>query len=145
MLQAPGVERPQKNRSAVKRVLVVEDNPLNMKLFSAMLAAEGYGVLQAVDAPSGVEIARGSLPDLIVMDVNLPGMSGLDATQALKADSATQEIPIIVTTAYSKQYADEIKASGCDAFMAKPIGVSQFLEEIEKLLRRRVAAAAYVT
>src|SRR5688572_33390254 len=105
-----------------KSILIVEDNPLNMKLFSAMAAAQGYGVMQAVDGLAGVDLARREHPDLIIMDVDLPGISGLEATRLLKADAATRDIPIIITTAY--EYDDEIRASGCEGYMSKPISVA---------------------
>ena len=115
-----------------KSILIVEDNPLNMKLFSAMAAAQGYGVLQAVDGLAGVEMAQRDHPDLIIMDVDLPGISGLEATRLLKADPATRDIPIIVTTAY--EYDDEIRASGCDGYMSKPISVTDFVALIDSLM-----------
>jgi two-component system, cell cycle response regulator DivK len=117
---------------AGKCILIVEDNPLNMKLFSAMVAAQGYGVLQAADGLRGLDLANREHPDLIIMDVNLPGMSGLEVTQILKADPVTRDIPIIVTTAY--QYDDEIRASGCDGFMSKPISVTDFIGLIDSLM-----------
>jgi two-component system cell cycle response regulator DivK len=115
-----------------KCILIVEDNPLNMKLFSAMVASQGYGVLQAGDGLSGIDLARQEQPDLIIMDVDLPGISGLEATRLLKGDPATCDIPIIITTAY--QYDDEISASGCDGFMAKPITVAEFVALIDRLM-----------
>ncbi|HTV90605.1 MAG TPA: response regulator [Stellaceae bacterium] len=129
---------PHDPASARKRVLVVEDNPLNMKLFSAMIAAEGYEVLEANSGQSGLEMAHRQRPDLIIMDIQLPGMSGLEVTQSLKADSETHDIPIIATTAFATRGDEEtIMASGCDAYMAKPIAISQFLELIESLVARR--------
>lgn len=127
---------PQAPPSAVKSVLIIEDNPLNMKLFSAMLAAEGYLVLEAADAHSGVALAHARHPNLIIMDISLPGMSGIEAAQSLKADLDTSDIPIVVTTAYQKQYDEKIQASGCDAFMAKPISVTHFLDTVEMLAAR---------
>ena len=115
-----------------KSILIVEDNPLNMKLFSAMAAAQGYGVLQAVDGLAGVDLAQREHPDLIIMDVDLPGISGLEATRLLKADPATRDTPIIITTAY--EYDDEIRASGCDGYMSKPISVSDFVALIDSLM-----------
>jgi len=118
-----------------KRVLVIEDNPLNMKLFAAMIAAQGYQVLQATDGPGGLDVAQHERPDLIVMDVQLPGMSGLDVTHSLKADAATRDIPIIATSAFTQE--DDIeraRASGCDGFMAKPIAISEFLDMIEAFM-----------
>ena len=115
-----------------KCILIVEDNPLNMKLFSAMVGAQGYGVLQAEDGLRGVDLAHQEHPDLIIMDVDLPGMSGIEATRILKRDPATRDIPIVITTAYA--YDDEIQASGCDGYMAKPITVADFVELIETLM-----------
>jgi len=118
-----------------KRILVVEDNPLNMKLFSAMIAAEGYEVLQARDGLRGIELAHRQHPDLIILDIQLPGMSGLEVTQNLKADAETHDIPIIATTAFATRSDEEtILACGCDAYMAKPIAISQFLELIASFM-----------
>jgi two-component system, cell cycle response regulator DivK len=124
--------------AAVRRcVLIVEDNPLNMKLFSAMLAAQGYAVLQATDGPTGLDLARRRHPDLIIMDVQLPGLSGLDVTHSLKADDATRDIPIIATTAFALRGDEEkIRASGCDGYMAKPIAISEFLELVESFMMK---------
>ncbi len=131
--------------TAGKCVLIVEDNLLNMKLFSAMVAAEGYGVLQAADAARGLDLAHQECPDLIIMDVKLPGMSGLEATRILKDDADTADIPIIVTTAYGLTGDDEeVKASGCDAFLAKPIGLSELVELIDVLMLRSVPEPRYV-
>jgi two-component system cell cycle response regulator DivK len=124
-----------------KRVLIVEDNSLNLKLFSAMIAAQGYEVLEAHDGADGIALARQQHPDLIIMDLQLPTMSGLDATRSLKADAHTRHIPIIATTAYTT-YGDEeiIRASGCDGYMAKPIAVSEFLELIDSFVFGPAAA-----
>ena len=115
-----------------KSILIVEDNPLNMKLFSAMVAAQGYSVLQAGDGLCGVDLSRREHPDLIIMDVDLPGISGIEATRLLKAAAETRDIPIIITTAY--EYDDEIRASGCDGYMSKPISVADFVELIDSLV-----------
>jgi two-component system cell cycle response regulator DivK len=124
-----------------KCVLIVEDNALNMKLFTAMIAAQGCHVLQAEEGLRGLDLAHQQHPDLIIMDVQLPGMSGLEVTHSLKSDPDTQNIPIIVTTAYG--YDEEIRDSGCDAFMAKPIAISEFLEMVETLLTRSASAPRY--
>jgi two-component system cell cycle response regulator DivK len=122
-------------------VLIVEDNPLNMKLFSAMVAAQGYRVLQASDGARGLDLAHRQHPDLIIMDIQLPGMSGIEVTHSLKADDDTRDIPIIATTAYALRGDEEtIRASGCDGYMAKPIAISQFLEMLEAFIIRRRAA-----
>ncbi len=123
--------------TAGKCVLIVEDNRLNMKLFSAVMAAQGYSVLQASDGRRGVDLAHQQHPDLIIMDVNLPGMSGLEATHSLKGDRDTSDIPIIVTTGHRLRGDDpEVRASGCDGFMAKPIGISAFLDLVERVMER---------
>jgi two-component system cell cycle response regulator DivK len=123
--------------TARKRVLIVEDNPLNMKLFSAMIAAQGYDVLQASDGVLGLDLAHRQHPDLIIMDIQLPGMSGLEVTRNLKAEDDTRDIPVIATTAYAQvDDAEQILASGCDGYMAKPIAISEFLALIESFILR---------
>lgn len=125
-----------------KCVLVVEDNPLNMKLFSAMLAAQGHSVLQATDGSHGLDLAQRRHPDLIIMDIQLPDMSGIDVTQNLKADEATRGIPIIATSAFALREDEErIRASGCDGYLAKPIAISEFLELVEMFMMRVPDAA----
>ena len=129
--------------SARRRVLIVEDNPLNMKLFSAMVAAQGYEVLRANDGRSGLDAARREHPDLIIMDLQLPDMSGLDVTRSLKADAETRDIAILATTAYALRGDEEtIRGSGCDGYMAKPIAVSEFLGLIDSLITRPPPAPA---
>lgn len=121
-----------------KRVLVVEDNPLNMKLFVAMITAQGYEVLEAFDGPRGLDLAHRQRPDLIVMDVQLPGMSGLDVTHSLKIHDNTRDIPIIATSAYFESADDaRVRASGCDGFMAKPIVVTAFLDMVAAFIAER--------
>ena len=130
---------------AGKYVLIVEDNPLNMRLFSAMVAAQGYGVLQAIDGARGIDLAHQEHPDLIIMDVNLPGMSGLEVTHYLKEDEETRDIPVIVTTAYGLRGDEkELRECGCDAFMAKPIAVGEFVELIDRMLGRETREPRYV-
>jgi two-component system cell cycle response regulator DivK len=126
-------------------VLIVEDNPLNMKLFSAMIAAQGYDVLQATDGANGLDLAQHRHPDLIIMDIQLPSMSGLDVTRNLKAEEATRDIPIIATTAFALRGDEEkILASGCDGYMAKPIAISQFLELIETFMLKAPGISEFV-
>jgi len=135
-------QQPQPATTAPKRVLIVEDNPLNMKLFSAMISAQGYEVLQAMDGPLGLDMAQRLHPDLIVMDIQLPGLSGLEVTERLKADDATRTIPIIATTAFALRGDEErIRASGCDGYMAKPIAITEFIELIDSFVARGAAAA----
>lgn len=131
----------QTQEIAGKCVLIVEANPLNRNLFAAMVAAQGYGVLQASDGPHGIDLAHREQPDLIVMDINLPGMSGLEATGLLKEDRDTRGIPVIMTAAQDYGRDDpEIRACGCDSFMAKPIGVMEFIESIGRFMRKSGSA-----
>jgi two-component system cell cycle response regulator DivK len=118
---------------ARRRILVVEDDPLNMRMFCAMIGAQGHQALQATDGLRGLDVARWEHPDLIIMDVQLPGISGLEVTQALKDDPRTSSIPIIITTAYLLND-EEIRASRCDGYLAKPITVSEFVDTIESLV-----------
>jgi two-component system, cell cycle response regulator DivK len=136
-------EAPSSPATAGKCVLIVEDNALNMKLFSAMIRAQGYEVLQAEDGSHALDLAHRRHPDLIIMDLQLPDMSGLDVTHSLKATDDTHEIPIIATSAYT-QNGDEasIRDSGCDGYMAKPIAISEFLELVEALMMRACVPAA---
>ena len=138
--QGPG---RQGSNSGRRSVLIVEDNPLNMKLFAAMIVAQGYDVLQATDGAHGLDLAHRRHPDLIVMDLQLPGMSGIEVTHSLKTDSDTRDIPIIATSAYIlKDDEETVRASGVDGFMAKPIAISEFLEMIEVLMARAPIAAS---
>jgi two-component system, cell cycle response regulator DivK len=134
----PSAIVPERNpASGRKCVLIVEDNPLNMKLFSAMIASQGYDVLQALDGHQGLAMAQQHRPDLVIMDVQLPGMSGLEVAQTLKADDNTRGIRIIATTAYALSDDEQkIIENGCDAYMAKPIAITEFLELIEFLMAR---------
>ena len=133
---------PASNRTGIEGcVLIVEDNPLNMKLFSAMVSAQGFEVLQATDGSSAIEMADERRPDLIIMDLQLPDMSGLDVARSLKHGDRTGEIPIIATSAYALGNDEAaIRASGCDAYMAKPIAISEFLELIESFMASARAA-----
>ena len=134
------VPRPTVAR-AHGRVLIVEDDVLNMKLFTAMVGSLGYDVLQAGDGRAALDLAHQQHPDLIIMDIQLPEISGLEVTRCLKADSDTSGIAIIATTAYAL-HGDEktIRASGCDGYMAKPIALTEFLELIESLMMRSLRA-----
>lgn len=126
-----------------RRVLVVEDDPLNMRLFTAMLVAQGHHVLQATDGASGVDIAHREHPDLIIMDVQMPGISGLEATHSLKTNADTRDIPVIITTAYLLDD-EEIRASGCNGYLAKPITISEFLKAIELIIAQSARLPADV-
>jgi two-component system cell cycle response regulator DivK len=110
------------------RILIIEDNPDNMTLAVLLLKSAGYTVLCAIDAEAGLTLARGELPDLILMDVQLPGMDGLQATALLKGDRATCAIPIIALTALAMKGDEErIRAAGCDGYIAKPMRSKEFL------------------
>jgi two-component system cell cycle response regulator DivK len=120
------------------RVLVIEDNPSNMKLTSLILSNAGHSVLGAVDAESGLRLARDRQPDLILMDIQLPGMDGLAATALLKQDPATADILVIALSALAmKADEDRSKSAGCDAFIVKPLRYRELYEVIERLLPGR--------
>ena len=123
------------------RVLVVEDNAANMTLASFLLENAGHTVLKASDAEAGVALASAEQPDLVLMDIQLPGMDGLKATALLKAHSATRDIPVIALTALAMK-GDEarIRAAGCDGYIAKPLSYKDFLATISKQLEKPGAA-----
>lgn len=109
-------------------VLVVEDNPANMTLAVFLLESGGHTVLMATDAEAGLTVARDAQPSLILMDIQLPGMDGLEATALLKSDVATRHIPVIALTALAMKGDEErIRAAGCDGYIAKPIRYQEFL------------------
>ena len=113
------------------RILVVEDNPDNMLLTVMLLQSVGHTVLTAVDAEAGLTLAREERPDLILMDVQLPGMDGLAATALLKADEATRAIPVVALTALAMKGDEErIRAAGCDGYIAKPMRMHEFLAAV---------------
>ena len=119
----------------IANILVVEDNAANMKLATFILKSAGYGVLAASDAEAGLKLARDEQPDLIVMDIQLPGMDGLQATGLLKADPATRAIPVIALTALAMKGDEErIRAAGCDGYVAKPLAYRAFLVVVAKHL-----------
>jgi two-component system cell cycle response regulator DivK len=112
-------------------VLVVEDNPANMTLATFLLKSAGYVVLTATDAEAGLALARAEQPDLVLMDIQLPGMDGLEACAILKKDETTHEIPVIALTALAMKGDEErIRAAGCDGYIAKPLDYREFLETI---------------
>lgn len=117
------------------RILVVEDTLSNIKLAQVVLEHAGHTVLVAEDGPSGLRTAREQLPDLILMDVQLPGMDGMAVTRELKADAATAHIPVLALTAFAmKGDAEKIRAAGCDAYLAKPFQFPELLQTIDRLL-----------
>jgi two-component system cell cycle response regulator DivK len=124
------------------RILVVEDNPLNAKLARDVLTVKGYEVLEAGTAEEGLEIAASSAPDLILMDIQLPGMDGISALNELRRSEGTAGIPVIAVTASAMPMErKEILGAGFDGYQAKPISIKELLSEIEKLLGRGQGAA----
>lgn len=122
-------------QASAKTVLVVEDNELNMKLFNDLLEVHGYRVVQARTGPEALEAARRELPDLILMDIQLPEVSGLQVTQEILKDEALADIPIIAVTAFAMKGDEErIRAGGCRDYIAKPISVVSFLEKVKRYL-----------
>ncbi|MCP1335255.1 response regulator [Futiania mangrovi] len=118
-----------------KKVLIVEDNDLNMKLFHDLLDAHGYDTLQTKDGMEALELARVHHPDLILMDIQLPEVSGLEVTKWLKEDDDLKAIPVIAVTAFAMKGDEEkIRDGGCEAYISKPISVTQFLDTIKHFL-----------
>lgn len=118
-----------------KTVLIVEDNELNMKLFSDLLDAHGYLTVQTRNGVEAVELARRHKPDLILMDIQLPEVSGLQVTQWIKDDDELRHIPVIAITAFAMKGDEEkIRQGGCEAYLSKPISVVKFLETVRNYL-----------
>jgi two-component system cell cycle response regulator DivK len=118
-------------------VLVVEDNPANMTLATFLLKSAGYAVLSATDAEAGLALARAEQPDLVLMDIQLPGMDGLQACAILKKDTTTRDIPVIALTALAMKGDEErIRAAGCDGYIAKPLAYREFLATVAARLQR---------
>jgi two-component system cell cycle response regulator DivK len=123
-------------RATQKTLLVVEDNALNAKLYRDLLEAEGYRVLETKDGKEAFEIARRMKLDLILMDIQLPYVSGLEVTRWLKQDETLKGIPVIAVTSFAMKGDEEkIREGGCDAYIAVPISVVEFLETIDRFLR----------
>lgn len=128
-----------------KTVLIVEDNELNMKLFHDLLEAHGIGTIETRSGLEVLEIARAKKPDLILMDIQLPEVSGLDVTKWLKNDEALKKIPVIAVTAFAMKGDEEkIREGGCEDYISKPISVSRFLEVIQTYLNKPVEEEAGV-
>ena len=118
-----------------KTVLVVEDNDLNMKLFHDLLEAHGYHILQTKNGKDALRLAREHHPDLILMDIQLPEISGLEVTKLIKADDALSQIPVVAVTAFAMKGDEEkIREGGCEAYIAKPISVAHFIETVQRFL-----------
>lgn len=117
------------------RILVVEDNPVNLELVRDILEAHGHEVLEASNATDGLALLSGELPDLILMDIQLPGMDGLTATRQIKADARLQGIPVVALTAHAMKGDEErALAAGCDGYVSKPIDTRAFPQMVAGFL-----------
>ncbi len=118
-----------------KTVLIVEDNELNLKLFRDLLDAHGYETLESRDGLEALELARKHRPDLILMDIQLPEVSGLEVTKGLKEDEELKSIPVVAVTAFAMKGDEEkIRRGGCEAYIAKPISVASFIATVRRFL-----------
>ena len=118
-----------------RSVLVVEDNELNMRLFCDLLDAYGYGTFQCRDGSNAVDIARAERPDLIIMDIQLPEVSGLDITRWIKDDEELAHIPVLAVTAFAMRSDEErVREAGCEGYLSKPIQIGSFIREVEDLI-----------
>jgi two-component system, cell cycle response regulator DivK len=118
-----------------KCILIVEDNELNMKLFNDVLEADGYLTLKTCSGTETLELARQHKPDLILMDIQLPEVSGLDITQWIKEDDGLRHIPVIAITGYAmKEEEEKIRQGGCEAYLSKPFSIEKFLEIVRNYL-----------
>jgi CheY-like chemotaxis protein len=148
----PPIEGPARRATAVagdgadvargSTVLVVEDNPVNRKLARNVLRSRGYRVLEADTGEEGIEIARNERPHLILMDLELPGLNGIEATRRLKSDPQTREIPVVALSSFA-QGTDEARAreAGCAGYIAKPIRLSRFPQQVGSYLAPKEGAA----
>jgi two-component system cell cycle response regulator DivK len=119
-----------------KKVLIVEDNELNMKLFRDLLEAHGYQTIESRDGVEALKVARDERPDLILMDIQLPEVSGLEVAKWIKEDESLKSIPIIAVTAFAMKGDEEkIREGGCEGYLAKPISLTSFLETVERHLQ----------
>jgi two-component system cell cycle response regulator DivK len=118
-----------------KSILIVEDNELNMKLFNDLLEAHGYRTVQTRSGTEALDLAREHKPDLILMDIQLPEVSGLQVTQWIKGDETLRHIPVIAITAFAMKGDEEkIREGGCEAYLSKPISIVKFLETVRTYL-----------
>ncbi|WP_420391729.1 response regulator [Acuticoccus sp.] len=121
------------------RVLIVEDNELNMKLFHDLLEASGLEILQTRNGSDALRVAKEERPDLIVMDIQLPEMSGLEVTERIKSDPDLAPIPVIAVTAFAMKGDEErIRAAGCEAYLSKPISIDRFISTVKAFLPKPV-------
>jgi two-component system, cell cycle response regulator DivK len=125
----------QPMRAGMKSVLIVEDNELNMKLFHDLLSAHGYQTILTRHGLDAISLARTHRPNLILMDIQLPEISGLEVTRWLKEDDDLKNIPVVAVTAYAMKGDEErIRSGGCEAYVSKPISVSMFLETVRRFI-----------
>ena len=118
-----------------KTILIAEDNDLNLKLFNDLLQVKGYGTIQCHDGREALRLIRERRPDLILMDIQLPEISGLDVITQIKADPDLKAIPVIAVTAFAMKGDEErIRASGCDGYLPKPIAVANLVETVARFL-----------
>jgi two-component system, cell cycle response regulator DivK len=118
-----------------KTILIVEDNELNMKLFHDLLEAHNYNTLQTRDGNDALALAREHKPDLILMDIQLPGVSGLEVTRQIKADDDLKSIPVVAVTAFAmKGDEDRIREGGCEAYIAKPIRIDELISTVQQFI-----------
>lgn len=128
------VAKEARDRSVAKRILVVEDNDLNRKLFCDLLKAHGFAVEPVADGSAALERARQFVPNLVIMDIQLPDVSGLELIEALKADKDLRPIPVLAVTAYAGKGDDErIREAGAEGYLAKPVSIGPFMEAVRKL------------
>lgn len=118
-----------------KKVLIVEDNELNMKLFDDLLGAHGYDTVKTREGTRVLDIARAEKPDLIIMDIQLPEVSGIEVTQRLKRDEELKSIPVVAVTAFAMKGDEEkIRQGGCEDYISKPISITDFMKVVTKYL-----------
>lgn len=141
MLAYQSVEKAE-TVSAKKRILIVEDNDLNLKLFRDLLNANGYDTIETKEGREAISLTRNLRPDLILMDIQLPEISGLEVTERIKADAEISSIPIIAVTAFAmKDDEEKILRAGCEAYISKPISISDFLKAVKKFLNEEYVGA----
>jgi two-component system, cell cycle response regulator DivK len=118
-----------------KTVLIVEDNELNMKLFRDLLEAHGYQTSGTSNGVEAIELVRKMRPDLILMDIQLPQVSGLEVTRWIKDDPELRSIPVVAVTAFAMKGDEErIREGGCEAYLSKPISVGKFIETVRRFI-----------
>ena len=123
---------------ATETILVIEDNDLNMEVVVAALELCNYQVLQATDAETGIQLARTHMPDLILMDIQLPGMDGYTATRLIKADPIMKDIPVVALTAYAmKRDQEQAYRAGCSGYISKPFSLKPFMEAVKNYLHHQ--------